>query len=147
MGVDGSFLLGLGGGFLIEERLTVGHWDLVIVGMDFVEGEEAVAVAAVLDEGRLQRRLNARHLGEIDIAPKQLSGGGFEIEFLYPAVAEHHDPGLLRVRGVDKHLVVWTCVPILGAPAGLPAAWLRNSDANWVKGGKAPVSGARHCLR
>jgi len=38
-------------------------------------------------------------------------------------------------------------VPILGAPAGLPAAWLRNSQANWVKGGKAPVWGARHCLR
>ncbi len=53
MRVDGSFLLGLGGGFLIEERLTVGHRDLVVVGMDFVEGEEAVAVPAVLNEGRL----------------------------------------------------------------------------------------------
>ncbi len=105
MRVYGSLLLGLGGGFLIEERLTVGHGDLVVVGMDFVEGEEAVAVAAVLDEGSLQGRLNARHLGEIDISPKQLPGGGFEIEFLYAAVAEHHDPGLFRMGGVDKHLV------------------------------------------
>ena len=40
--------------------------------MNFSEGEEAVAVAAVIHEGRLQRRLNARHLGEIDIAPKLL---------------------------------------------------------------------------
>ena len=74
-------------------RLTIGHRDLVVVGMDFVEGEEAVPVAAVLDEGRLQRRLNARHLGEIDIAAKQFAGGGFEIEFLYPAVRAAPRPG------------------------------------------------------
>ena len=70
MRVDRCLLLGLGGGFLVEERLTVGHRDLIVVGMDFVEGEEAVPVAAVLDEGGLQGRLNARHLGEINIAPK-----------------------------------------------------------------------------
>ena len=74
--------------------------------MDFVEGEEAVAVAAVVDERGLQRRLDARHLGEIDVAAQQLAGGDFEVELLYAAVAEHHDPGLLRVRGVDEHLVV-----------------------------------------
>ena len=93
MGIDGSFLLGLGGGLLLDERLTVGDRDLVVVGMDFVEGEEAVPVAAVLDEGRLQRRLHARHLGEVDIAPQQLAGGGFEVEFLYPAVRGEPRPG------------------------------------------------------
>ena len=67
-GIDGGFLRGFGRGFLLDEGLTVGHRDLVVVGMDFVEGEEAVAVAAVLDEGGLQRRLHARHLGEIDVA-------------------------------------------------------------------------------
>ena len=54
--------------FLAQQRLPVGDRDLVVVGMDFREGEEAVAVAAVIDEGRLQRRLDARHLGEIDVA-------------------------------------------------------------------------------
>ena len=54
--------------FLAQERLPVGDRDLVIVGMDFREGEETVAVAAVIDEGRLQRRFDARHLGEIDVA-------------------------------------------------------------------------------
>nr|WP_312000593.1 hypothetical protein [Bradyrhizobium altum] len=48
--------LGLAMGALVgfDQRLTVGDRDLVIVGMDFAEGEEAVPVAAILDEGSLQ---------------------------------------------------------------------------------------------
>jgi hypothetical protein len=46
-----------------DQSLTVRHRDLIIVRMDFAEGEEAVAIAAIFDEGRLQRRLDARHLG------------------------------------------------------------------------------------
>ena len=47
----------------LDQRLPVGDRDLVVVGMDFREGEEAVAVAAVVDEGRLQRRLDPGDLG------------------------------------------------------------------------------------
>ena len=54
----------LGGPRLLgDQRLPVGDRDLVIVGMDFAEGEEAVAIAAVVDERRLQRRLYAGDLG------------------------------------------------------------------------------------
>ena len=66
---------------LFEQRLPVGDGDLVIVGMDFREGEKAVPVAAVIDKGGLQRRLYARDLGEVDIAAKRFAAGGFEIEF------------------------------------------------------------------
>ena len=59
-------------GLFVEQRLTVGDRDLIVVGVNFSKGEEAVAVAAVIHEGRLKRRLNARHLGEIDIAPELL---------------------------------------------------------------------------
>ena len=97
---------GFGLGFLLQQRLPVGDRDLIVVGMDFVEGQEAVAVAAVVDEGRLQRRLDARHLGQIDVAAQQLAGGQLVVELLYPAVAQHHDPGFLRVRGIDEHLVL-----------------------------------------
>ena len=38
----------------LDQRLTVGDRDLVVVGMDFAEGQEAVAVATVFDEGCLQ---------------------------------------------------------------------------------------------
>ncbi len=53
--------------FFVDQGLPVGNRDLVIVGMDFAECEEAVAVAAVIDERGLQRRLDARHLRQIDV--------------------------------------------------------------------------------
>ena len=89
----------------LDQRLTIGDRDLVIVGMDFAEGQEAVAIAAILDEGRLQRRLNAGDLGEIDIAAELFALRAFEIEF-FDAIAAHHDhPGLFRMGGVDQHFV------------------------------------------
>src|SRR6185312_5687330 len=62
-----------------KQRFAVGDRDLVIVGVDFGEGEEAVAVAAVFDEGRLQRGLYAGDLGEVDVAAQLTARGGFEI--------------------------------------------------------------------
>src|SRR6266700_1241386 len=47
------FGLAMGALFSLDQGLTIGHRNLIIVGMDFAEGEEAVAVAAVFDEGRL----------------------------------------------------------------------------------------------
>ncbi len=97
--------LALGAGVLLEERLPVGDRDLVVVGMDLAEGEEAVPVAAVLDEGSLQRRLDPDHLREIDVPAKLAPVSGFEVELLDLLTADDHDPGLFRVRGIDKHLV------------------------------------------
>src|SRR2546423_7810394 len=54
--------------FLGDQRLPVRDRDLVIVGMDFRERQEAVAIAAVVDKGGLERRLYPGNLGEIDIA-------------------------------------------------------------------------------
>src|SRR5262249_30134480 len=58
------FLLGLAMGAFIglDQRLTVRDRDLIVVGMDFAEGKEAMAVAAIFDEGRLQRWFDARDL-------------------------------------------------------------------------------------
>ena len=82
MGIRRSFFGGFGGGFFVEESLPVGHGDLIVVGMDFVEGEEAVSVPAIVDEGRLERRLYARDLCEINIAAQKLSRRAFVVEFL-----------------------------------------------------------------
>src|SRR3981189_218404 len=65
----------MGALLLVDQRLPVGDGDLVVVGMDFAESEEAVAVAAVVDEGSLKRRLDARDLGEIDVTAKLLAVG------------------------------------------------------------------------
>jgi hypothetical protein len=102
-----GFFLGLAMGAFVrlDQRLTVGDRDLIIVGVDFAEGQEAVAVAAVFDEGRLQRRLYPRDLGEIDVAAQLLALGGFKIKFFDAIAAHHNDPGLFRVGGIDQHFV------------------------------------------
>jgi hypothetical protein len=43
--------------------------------MDLVEGEKSVAVAAIIHESGLQRRLDPRYFGEIDIAAELLLRG------------------------------------------------------------------------
>ncbi len=53
---------------LVDQSLPVGNRDLIVVRVDFTEREEAVTIAAVIDESGLQRRLNARHFRQIDIA-------------------------------------------------------------------------------
>src|SRR5690606_3854748 len=59
------FFLGLAVRALVglDQRLPVGDGDLIVVRMDFAEGEEPVAIATVLDERGLKRRLHARDLG------------------------------------------------------------------------------------
>jgi len=102
-----ALFLGFAMGALVglDQRLTVGDRDLIVVRVDFAERQEAVAVAAIFDERRLQRRFYARNLGEIDIAAELLALGGLEIKFFDAVAADHNDPGLFRVGGVDQHLV------------------------------------------
>jgi len=102
-----ALFLGLAMGAFIglDQSLTVGDRDLVIVGVDFAEGQEAVAVAAIFDEGRLQRRLYPRDFGEVDIAAQLFALGGLEIKFFDAIAADHNDPGLFRVGSIDQHLV------------------------------------------
>ena len=88
---------------MLEQALPVGDGDLVVVGMDFAEGEEAVPVAAVFDEGRLQAGLYPDHLGEIDVALELALGRCLDIEILEPVTIQHHHAGFFRVRGVDQH--------------------------------------------
>ena len=49
--------------FFCHQRLTVGDGDLVVIGVDFRKRQKAVAVAAVVDKGRLQRGFDPRDLG------------------------------------------------------------------------------------
>jgi hypothetical protein len=85
----------------LDQRLAIGDRDLIIVRMDFAERQKAVAVAAIFDEGGLQRRLYARHLGEIDISTQLLALGSLEIKLFDTIAADHNDPGLFRVGGID----------------------------------------------
>ena len=98
-----GFAMGL---FLgLDQRLPVGDRDLVVVGMDFAEGEEAVAVAAIFNEGGLERGFDPGDLGEVDIPAQLLALRGLEVKLFDAIAADHDDPGLFRVGGIDQHLV------------------------------------------
>jgi hypothetical protein len=88
-----------------DQRLTVGDGDLIVVGMNFAERQKAVAIAAILDERRLQRRLHACDFGEIDVAAQLFALRGLEIKLFDAISANHDNPGLFRVGGVDQHFV------------------------------------------
>ncbi|WP_283806794.1 hypothetical protein [Bradyrhizobium sp. Y36] len=102
-----ALFLGLAMGLLLglDQRLPVGDRDLVIVGVDFAEGEEAVAVAAIFDEGGLKRGFDPCDLGEVDIPAQLLALCGLEVKLFDAIAADHDDPGLFRVGGIDQHLV------------------------------------------
>ena len=73
--------------------------------MDFREGQEPVAVAAVVDERRLQRRLDPGDLGEIDVAGELPLVQRLEVELIDTGSVHHHHAGLFRVGGVDQHFL------------------------------------------
>jgi len=113
----------------LDQRLTIGDRDLVIIGMNFAEGEEAVAIAAIFDEGGLQRRFDARDLRQIDVAAQLFALRGLEIKFFDAVAANHNDPGLLRVGGIDKHFVGHFGTLDGGGRAGRRAQLARPGDA------------------
>src|SRR5690606_1990440 len=55
--VLGVLLLGM------QQCLAIRDGDLVVIGMDFAEGKETVAVSAIFDKGCLKRRFYARYAG------------------------------------------------------------------------------------
>ena len=91
------------GTMLCDQGLPVRDRNLIVVGMDFVEGEEAVPAPAVVYEGRLQRRLDADDLGKVDIALELLLGRGFDVKVFETRPIQHDHTRLFRVRRVDQH--------------------------------------------
>jgi hypothetical protein len=75
--------------------------------VDFAEGQEAVAVAAIVDERRLKRRFDPGYLGEIDIAFELLVLCRLEIKFLDPASLDDSHPGFSRWRAsINMRMVI-----------------------------------------
>src|SRR3546814_17893841 len=90
-------------GLFAQQRFAVFLRDLVIVGVDFAEGQEAVTVAAIFDERRLQRRFDAGNLGQIDIALELLVLGRLEITLLDAVYLGDGEQGLFPVPRVAQH--------------------------------------------
>ena len=90
-------------GLFTHQRFAIREGDLIVVRVDFVEGQEAMAVAAILHERRLQRRFDPRHLGEVDIPAKLLSILALEIKLFNTVSVDHHHARLFGVGSVDQH--------------------------------------------
>ena len=121
-----AVILGVTAGELclfLEQLFAVFDRDLVIVGVNFREGEEAVAVAAVIHEGRLERRLYAGDFGQVDVAGELPLGDRFEIKFVDLVPFCNDDAGLFRVCRVDQHFLCH--IVSLGRPGGRPEACLK----------------------
>ncbi len=121
VGLGGAVLLG---GFALgflglhrDQALPVGDRDLVVVGVDLVEGQEAVPAAAIFHEGGLKTWLHPHHLGEVDVALQLALGRGLDVEVFEAVTVQHHDAGFFRVAGVDEHAFGHVVVNS-GAPPG-----------------------------
>ncbi len=118
-----------------DQPFAVGDRDLIVVGMDFREGQEAVAVAAIFHERRLQRRFDADDLGQIDVALEGLAGCGFEIEFFKSCSIDDDHPSLLGVARIDEHAPCHGLAPRRWVPyrrerpAAKPPLWCEGDGA------------------
>ncbi len=86
-----------------DQALTVGDGDLIVVGVNFAEGQEPMTVPAVIDKCGLQRRFDANDFGEVDVAFDLLLCRGLYIKFLKARSVQHHHASFLCVCGIDQH--------------------------------------------
>ena len=71
--------------------------------MDFVEGKEAMAIAAIFNESRLQRGFDPGNPSQVNITLELFAVGGLEVEIFDSVSACHDHPRFFRLGGVDKH--------------------------------------------
>jgi hypothetical protein len=127
--------LGVQALLLGDQPLAIGDRDLIVVGMDFGEGQEAVAIAAILHERRLQRRFDANDLREVDVSLEGLAGRGLEIEFFQSCSINDDHPGFFGVARIDEHAPGHRLAPEAFGPsrrerpAAKPPLWCEGDGA------------------
>ena len=90
-------------GLKVQQPLPVGDRNLIVIRVDFAERQEAMPVAAILDEGRLQTRFHPHDLGEVYIAFELAFRRRLDIKVFEAIPVQNHDAGFFRVRGIDQH--------------------------------------------
>ena len=101
---NGMIAVLVGMGVIVVLRMrSITDRNAVVIGMNFGEGQEGMAIAAILDERGLERRLDPRHLCQIDIALELFAELRLVVEFLYAGSIDDGDPGFLGVRRIDQH--------------------------------------------
>ena len=71
--------------------------------MDFAKGQKAVAVAAVINKSRLQRRFNPHDFGGEDISFYLFTETRFKFYILNLVAVNDYDAGFLRLSVINQH--------------------------------------------
>jgi hypothetical protein len=100
--------------------------------MNFREGEEAVPVAAIFDERRLQRRFDANHLRQKNVTLEWPSTRHLVVEVGEFGTVDHNHPCLFGVAGVDEHAPCHGSLPRRSVPTG--ASDQRSYDLSGARG-------------
>ncbi len=90
-----------------------------VLARDLLDRQEAVALRAVVDEARLEARLDAGDDGFVDVALALLLAGGFDVEIDELLAVDDGHPKLLGLGGIEQH-ALHDCFPGAG-PAGREA--------------------------
>src|SRR5699024_8576914 len=108
---------------------------LVVIAGDFLQRQEAVAVAAVLDEGRFKRGLEPGDAALVDVGLLLFLGRLFDVDVVQVLAVHDRHAQFFGLRGVDQH-AFHCCVPRALLPRGTPWAlrlvWLQAAPAGAV---------------
>src|SRR5690606_22159805 len=88
---------------LLEARLRRVDAGAEVVARDLLEREEAVALAAVLDEGGLQRRLEPGDAALVDVGLLLFLRGLLDVDVVQRLAVDDRDPQFFRLGRVDQH--------------------------------------------
>ena len=109
---------------IVDPGLADGDTLREVLARDFLERQEAVAVFAVVDEAGLQRRLDARHHGLVDVALALLAPFDLDLVVEQFLSIDDRQAALFGLRGVDQHpfhdAVSFKSKAVNGLPGGKP---------------------------
>ena len=105
-----------------------------------------MTVPTIIHKGRLKRRLNPCYFCKIDVASKLAFVFGFKVKFLNLVSVHHHNAGLFRVGGIDKHFLGHVFQLHAGSPRDLERSGITGSCLSGAIG-PAPRIAARGLRR
>src|SRR5690606_7301423 len=76
---------------------------LEVVARDFLQRQEAVALGAVFDEGRLEGRLEPRDAALVDVGLLLFAGRLFDVDVVQGLAVDDGHAQFFGLRGVDEH--------------------------------------------
>ena len=104
---------------------------LDVLARDLLERQEAVALGAVVDEARLEARLDAGDDGLVDVALALLLARGLDVEVDQPLAVDDRHAEFLRLRGIEQHALH------VVVPARVRPGLRRRKQSRAARGGDA----------